>query len=61
MKLKTKIAIGAVVVMMMGACARQQSGYTPDGKHFTVDVMNRMTPVKDQGNAQTCWIYAMST
>ena len=59
MKLKTKMAIAAVVVVMMGACARQQSGYTPDGKHFTIDVMNRMTPVKDQGNSETCWIYAM--
>ena len=59
MKLKTKMAIGLVVVMMMGACAHQQSGYTPDGKHFTVDVMNRMTPVKDQGNSEKCWIYAM--
>ena len=59
MKLKTAIAIGAVVAMMMGGCAHQSSQYTPDGKHFTVDVMNRMTPVKDQGNSETCWIYAM--
>ncbi len=59
MKLKTMTATGAVVVMMMGACAHHQSGYTPKGKHFTVEVMNRMTPVKDQGDAQTCWIYAM--
>jgi bleomycin hydrolase len=28
-------------------------------KHFTHEVLNRMTPVKDQGKSQTCWIYAM--
>ena len=28
-------------------------------KHFTHEVLNRMTPVKDQGKSQTCWVYAM--
>ena len=28
-------------------------------KHFTHEVLNAMTPVKDQGKSQTCWIYAM--
>ena len=28
-------------------------------KHFTNEVLNRMTPVKDQRNTETCWIYAM--
>ncbi len=28
-------------------------------KHFTHEVLNRMTPIKDQGKSQTCWIYAM--
>ena len=28
-------------------------------QHFTHDVLNRMTPVKDQGDSETCWIYAM--
>ena len=28
-------------------------------QHFTHEVLNRMTPVKDQGDSQTCWIYAM--
>lgn len=27
--------------------------------HFTHEVMNRMTPVKNQGKSQTCWAYAM--
>lgn len=27
--------------------------------HYTHEVLNRMTPVKDQGDSETCWIYAM--
>jgi bleomycin hydrolase len=34
-------------------------GCTSKPKHFTHEVLNRMTPVKDQGNSETCWIYAM--
>lgn len=29
------------------------------GKQLTVDVLNGMTPVKDQGKSQSCWLYAM--
>ena len=28
-------------------------------KDYTHEVLNRMTPVKDQGKSQTCWVYAM--
>ena len=28
-------------------------------EHFTNEVLNRMTPVKNQGESETCWIYAM--
>ena len=28
-------------------------------KHFTNEVLNPMTPVKDQGKSQLCWAYAM--
>ena len=35
------------------SCARQEP------KNFTHEVLNRMTPIKDQGKSQTCWIYAM--
>ena len=45
--------------MLMGSCIRQPSQYTPEDKHFVTDVMNGMTPVKDQGESETCWIYAM--
>ena len=28
-------------------------------KHFTHEVLNPMTPIKDQGKSQLCWAYAM--
>ena len=59
MKLKTTIASTVIMVTLMGSCTHQQSAYTPEGKHFTNELLNRMTPVKDQGDSQTCWIYAM--
>lgn len=40
------------MVLMLCGCAEEQ-------KHYTHEVLNRMTPIKDQGNSQTCWIYAM--
>ena len=40
------------MVLMLCGCAEEQ-------KHYTHEVLNRMTPIKDQGESQTCWIYAM--
>ena len=40
------------IVFLFCGCATEQ-------KHFTHEVLNRMTPIKDQGKSQTCWIYAM--
>ena len=59
MKLRTLIVCGAAMAVLASSCARQKSRFTPEGKHFTTEVMNGMTPVKDQGQSQTCWIYAM--
>ena len=42
-----------VIALLLVGCVRQEQ------RHFTHEVMNRMTPVKDQGDSQTCWIYAM--
>ncbi len=42
----------AAVTMTVGCGQREP-------KTFTMEVLNRMTPVKDQGQSQTCWIYAM--
>ena len=46
-------ALVLAVVLLVGGCTRQVP------KHFTHEVLNRMTPVKDQGDSETCWIYAM--
>ncbi len=43
----------AVLFFILISCGRQEP------QHFTHEVLNRMTPVKDQGNEPTCWIYAM--
>ncbi len=48
-----KRVIYAISLLLCIACARQEP------QHFTHDVLNRMTPIKDQGESQTCWIYAM--
>ncbi len=42
-----------VALLLCSCCTRQES------KHFTHEVLNRMTPIKNQGKSQTCWIYAM--
>ena len=39
---------------LLTSCSHQ-----PVSKNITHEVLNRMTPVKDQGDAETCWIYAM--
>ena len=39
--------------MLLTGCAQQEP------QQFTHEVLNRMTPIKDQGESQTCWIYAM--
>jgi bleomycin hydrolase len=43
----------ALCLMLCLGCAQQAP------QHFTHEVLNRMTPVKNQGDTQTCWIYAM--
>ena len=43
----------AAIILLLG-CAKKE-----EAQHFTHDVLNRMTPVKNQGKSQTCWIYAM--
>ena len=47
-----KLCLILLAVVLMG-CAQREP------QPFTTDVMNGMTPVKDQGESQTCWIYAM--
>lgn len=42
-----------LLITLLTACAQQEP------RHITHEVLNRMTPIKDQGESQTCWIYAM--
>ena len=41
------------MVFLLCNCRQQEP------KHYTYEVLNRMTPIKNQGKTQTCWIYAM--
>ena len=43
-----------LVTLLLCSCSTKE-----ELKHFTHEVLNRMTPVKDQGDSETCWIYAM--
>ena len=42
-----------ITVLLMCGCTHQEP------KTFTHEVLNHMTPIKNQGESQTCWIYAM--
>ena len=42
-----------LILTALAGCVEQKP------KTFTMEVLNRMTPVKDQGRSQTCWVYAM--
>lgn len=42
-----------LLTLVLASCRQQPP------KHFTAEVMNRYTPVKDQDESQSCWIYAM--
>jgi len=47
-----KQIILSIIIIALAACSRPTS-------EFTIDVLNSYTPVKNQGNMQTCWAYAM--
>ena len=44
-----------LVACMMAACSHKPKQHPP----VETEVMNSMTPVKNQGESQTCWIYSM--
>ena len=46
-----KIVLIGIAFLLCGCVAEE--------KHYTHEVLNRMTPIKDQGDSETCWIYAM--
>lgn len=44
-----------LLLCLLASCGKKQATHGP----MQVEVLNRMTPVKDQGHSQTCWAYAM--
>ena len=42
-----------MIALLLAGCTKQEP------RHFTHEVVNRMTPIKNQGESETCWIYAM--
>ena len=48
-----RLAVLLIATALCTACVQRPP------KHFTNEVLNPMTPVKDQGNSQLCWAYAM--
>ncbi len=48
-----KYLVSLLLIVFTMSCGRQIP------MHFTHEVLNRMTPIKNQGESQTCWIYAM--
>lgn len=49
------LAILLLTLAVVTGCSRK----APSPHVFTHDVVNRYTPVKNQGQSQSCWIYAM--
>ena len=45
-----------IAICLLTACHRKAIWEHPP---VEVEVLNHMTPIKDQGNSQTCWVYAM--
>lgn len=50
-----------LILIALSSCRRQTTddGTSATGGPFTVEVLNRYTPVKDQGRSPLCWAYAM--
>lgn len=51
----TRILIILSVVSALYSCHKR----TEERERFTIETVNRITPVKDQGRSQLCWVYAM--
>ena len=45
-----------IAICLLTACHRKTTWEHPP---VEVEVLNHMTPIKDQGRSQTCWAYAM--
>ena len=50
---------GMFIAVTLLVCCRQTVRVPPADMPFTCDVMLRHTPIKNQGNSEYCWVYAM--
>lgn len=48
-----------VLAAVLHGCGSKESGKGSTPEEFTTEVMNRYTPVKNQGRNSNCWAYAM--
>ncbi len=53
--MKITLSVIFAAVLALSACSRK----TPHEDVFTVETINRITPVKNQGHSSLCWVYAM--
>ena len=47
------------VVMAVSGCSDTRNDGKAGEMRFSIEVMNRFTPVKNQGRSTLCWAYAM--
>ncbi|WP_253952348.1 C1 family peptidase [Xylanibacter muris] len=54
---------GIILMMTMTivfhGCGMEKPGHGDEQEQFTIDVMNKYTPVRNQGRSCNCWAYAM--
>lgn len=53
------IMLFAVVAVMFCACGTCRRKKVQHHLQFTIDKLNKITPVKNQGMSDLCWVYAM--
>lgn len=51
------VALALLMAYSEDSCSEDCKPEEP--QHMKIDVLNGMTPVKDQGNSSNCWAYAM--
>ena len=57
--MKLRIILLAAGFALLLSCSHRQEKSRHEAEHFRTEVMLRTTPVKNQGQDQLCWIYAM--
>ena len=50
------LVLSLIASLLVAACSNKKDF---KAEPFSIEVMNKYTPVKDQGHSQSCWIYAM--